>query len=155
MPSPTSRTRPTSRVSSWVLYCWISSTSTETISSALNLMAAHLPHLFAQIDKLCPHRAVEDPVADADNHAAQQVRLYLLLEDWFQSEGLAEVVLKALLLVLRQGHSTLHQDAEMPPPQVRQVPDFLVDDAKEHQPVVVIEHQQEVHQQGMAPALKG
>src|SRR5437016_1682545 len=95
MPSPTSRTRPTSRVSSCVLYWRISSTSTETISSALNLMTAHLPQLFAQIDESRPHRAVKDPVADAQDHAAHEGGLAPLLADNAAEEERLDISLAA------------------------------------------------------------
>src|SRR5205085_11064422 len=99
MPSPTSRTRPTSRVSSWVRYCSISRCRTETISSALNLMTAHLPQLFAQIEDLGSHRAVEHEVADPQDHAAPELRLDLLVDDGFQVESAAQVAHQAFGLL--------------------------------------------------------
>src|SRR5438093_13471496 len=120
MPSPTSRTRPTSRVSSWVRYCSISRCRTETISSALNLMTAHLPELFAQIEDLGTHRAVEDEVADPQDHAAQELRLDLLVDDRLQAEGAAQVGQQPLGLLDGEGHGGAHLDAEAPPPEVVQ-----------------------------------
>src|SRR5947209_12816551 len=114
MPSPTSRTRPTSRVSSWVRYCSISRCRTETISSALNLMTAHLPQLFAQIEDLGADRLVEDEVADPQDHAAQELRLDLLVDDGFQAKGAAQVVHQPRGLLGRQPHGGADLDAEVP-----------------------------------------
>src|SRR5438128_1233648 len=120
MPSPTSRTRPTSRVSSWVRYCSISRCRTETISSALNLMTAHLPELFAQIEDLGTDRAVEDEVADPQDHAAQELPLDRLVDDGFQLESAAQVGHQPLGLLGSQGHGGVDLDAEAPPPEVVQ-----------------------------------
>src|SRR5262249_25107798 len=80
MPSPTSSTRPTSRDSSLVRYWSISVFRTETISSALNLMAAFHQDLVFQLFEPGAHRAVVDPVADLNDHPAQQVGIHFRFE---------------------------------------------------------------------------
>src|SRR5271163_2287146 len=112
MPSPTSSTRPTSRVSSCVRYCSISFCSTETISSALNLMTAHLPQLFTQIDQLRAHGPVQHPVGHANDDAAQKLRINSLVQHRFEVVGFAKVVQEAPLLVARQRHHAAHLHAE-------------------------------------------
>src|SRR5438132_1345105 len=69
MPSPTSSTRPTSRASSFERYCSISVCSTETISSALNLMTASQQDVVADGFELGADRAVILPIADANEQA--------------------------------------------------------------------------------------
>src|SRR4051794_12128998 len=73
MPSPTSSTRPVSRVSSWGPDRPISCSRTETISSALNLMTAPLDHLVPDVRKAGAHAGVVEPVPHAHHQPAQQV----------------------------------------------------------------------------------
>src|SRR3954451_6692487 len=75
MPSPTSRTRPTSvRVTSdW--NCSISRWMTEVISSALNFMGLSLDEAAAELFQAGADRRVVDVVADLDDQAADQRRV--------------------------------------------------------------------------------
>src|SRR3954451_2966769 len=91
MPSPTSRTRPTSWTLSFSLYWSISSRRTETISSGLNRMAASL-------DKFGPHRlqaradaGVVEEIADPDDQAAEDFGVHLQAQDRLAAERLAEL----------------------------------------------------------------
>src|SRR5437588_1163538 len=118
MPSPTSRTRPTSRDWSSGRYCSISDCRTETISSALNLMTASFGQLVPDGFQPCPHGGVVDPVADAHHEAAQQVRVHAGLQDGLAVEGLAELVPQALALLVGQRHRALHLDADASRPLV-------------------------------------
>src|SRR5438477_8276 len=72
MPSPTSSTRPTSRVSALVRNWPISASRTEAISSALNLMGPSCRQLIAETLEFGPDGGVEHLVADADDHAPDQ-----------------------------------------------------------------------------------
>src|SRR2546421_1458452 len=125
MPSATSRTRPTSRVSSCERYCSISCWRTETISSVLNLATAQLPQFLAHVEDLGAHRAVEDKVGDAEDHAAKQVWLDALVQDRFEAEGLVQIVHQPLALVVGQGDRAADLDAETPAAQFIQHQHFL------------------------------
>src|SRR5262249_51687229 len=91
MPSPTSRTRPTSRASSAVRYCSISFPITEMISSALNLMAGTLEELVPDIDVLGADGGIVEPVADAHLQAAEHVGIDSLVKDRLAAEQRAEL----------------------------------------------------------------
>src|SRR4051794_22769053 len=78
MPSPTSRTLPTSLDSTRDRYCWISSDRTDTISSALNLMATSRDEVLLDGFEPRPHRQVHQPVADLELQAADERRIDLL-----------------------------------------------------------------------------
>src|SRR6516162_7206160 len=104
MPSPTSSTRPTSRaVTSWP-ESMISRSSTETISSALNLITTSLNELFADVVQPGADAGVVDPVVHLHDQAAQQVRVGAGLQDRLAAEGSAQLVAQPLLLVVGQGH---------------------------------------------------
>src|ERR1700730_6903047 len=77
MPSPTSRTRPTSRVARRAPKFLISSVSTEVISSALNFITASRDDLGANVIEAGADRGVELPVADADLQPAQKRRVHV------------------------------------------------------------------------------
>src|SRR5262249_26458236 len=110
MPSPTSRTRPTSRTSSWALYCSISGIRTETISSALNFMACTLEEMFPNIEQLGADRGVVQPVADADDHAADDLRIDHRHQGRLQLHALTQLLDQFFTLVVRQrnGRSYMH-----------------------------------------------
>src|SRR6266446_6861811 len=102
MPSPTSRTRPTSRVSILLWYCSISLVRTETISSALNLIAASLEDLMFQGVDARTHGAVVNQVADLQLHAAQEIGVDLLEKRRLQVERSADLPGNALAKVVGQ-----------------------------------------------------
>src|SRR5207249_1208218 len=102
MPSPTSRTRPTSREESFEPYWSISACSTETISSALNLMTTSFDDLVPQSLQPGADRSVVHPVRHAHHHAAEQFRIDRGFEDGFLLERLSEFLAQALQLVVRQ-----------------------------------------------------
>src|SRR5436190_22593196 len=104
MPSPTSRTRPTSLTVMPSRYWLISAVRTETISSALNLMTASLDELTQYLLKLGADRAVVDVVARLHHQAANQFGVYLDFQDRFRLQSLTQFVLQAILLVAGQGH---------------------------------------------------
>src|SRR5207302_8859563 len=105
------RTRPTSRTSIWDWYCLISSLSTETISSALNLMATSRENVVADVVELGPHRGVVHHVADADDQAAEQLGIDGGLQDGVHVEVVPQPFLQPLPLVVGQGHGRPHRDA--------------------------------------------
>src|SRR3954453_2496911 len=85
MPSPTSSTRPTS-VTSWPGPSRpISPRRTETISSGLNFIAAPRQQLIADRLDLETDRAIEDLVANLNDHPAQERRVDLGADDWIES----------------------------------------------------------------------
>src|SRR5262245_59876489 len=77
MPSPISSTRPTSWTVILSNYVLISVVSTETISSALNLMTATRQDLVADVVDTCFYGGVVLPVAHPDLDAAQDRRIDL------------------------------------------------------------------------------
>src|SRR6516225_8826409 len=101
MPSPTSNTRPTSRASSLARNWLISDWRTETISSALNLMTASRNDLVPNIVQSTANRLVVDPVADPDDHAAEQVGIYSCFDDRFLLESLSQFAEQLLSLIIR------------------------------------------------------
>src|SRR5580704_14749428 len=72
MPSPTSRTRPSSRATALPRIWSISRVRTETISSALNRMTASLDELFADHVKTGADAGVVDPVVLLYHQSPQQ-----------------------------------------------------------------------------------
>src|SRR5260370_3385952 len=114
MPSPTSRTRPTSLAWSWLRYWLISLESTETISSALNLMAASFQELVFELVESGPHRAVELPIADTHHETAKQSWIYLFAENWVELENRADIGFEPFTLLIIQRQSGTHLDAHPP-----------------------------------------
>src|SRR5262245_17759669 len=102
MPSPTSSTRPTSRASSCGRYSLISSVMTDRISLVLMRldMTAPLDQLLANVLQARPHRAVEQPVADVNDDAAQQRRIDSRRQDRLLFVLLAQLVPQPLALVI-------------------------------------------------------
>src|SRR5262249_26886373 len=143
MPSPTSRTRPTSRVSSLARYWSISFVITETISSALNLMTATLHQLFAEHVEPGAHRTVEQPVAHAQDEAAEDAGIDGHVQQRLQFKGSAQVVHQALLLVLGKRHGRAHLDAKTAVTAVVQQDHFPDDGPQQGQTFVFVQDQQE------------
>src|SRR5687768_17119100 len=122
MPSPTSSTCPTSRVSPRLSPVRVISCSmTEAISAALNLMAAPLFHLFPDGLQAGADAGVVDPVLDAHHQPAQQLRVDPGLQDGLAPEGLAQLLAQAVLLVVAQGHRRAHVHAHPPAALVEQL----------------------------------
>src|SRR5436309_15317712 len=112
MPSPISSTRPTSRTSIWDWYCLISSLKTETISSALNLMAASRENVVADLVELGPYGRVVHHVADTDDQAAEQLGIDGGFQNGVHVEEVAQPLLQPLPLVVGQGHRRADRDAQ-------------------------------------------
>src|SRR5919109_1251175 len=93
MPSPTSSTRPTSRLSMPTRTSRICSSMMREISSALNAVAMLAPLLEIVRDPVDPgaHAGVVDVVADAYHQPAQDVGVDLQVQDRFPAEGLPQV----------------------------------------------------------------
>src|SRR5438874_10802700 len=122
MPSPTSSTRPTSRDSSCWRYWPISCVSTDTISSVLNLdMSAPLDQLFANGLQPRPHRGVVEPVADANDDAAQEGRLDLGRQHRLLVVLGLQLLPQPLALVVRQRRGASHHHAHQAGPLVVQL----------------------------------
>src|SRR4051812_8465658 len=110
MPSPTSRTRPTSRASRPDLAPLISRSSTETISSTLNAMTAPLHQLLTDRLQAGTHAGVVDPILDANDDPAQNVGIDGFLEDRLQVRCLLDLRDDAVAFVLGQRHGRGHLD---------------------------------------------
>src|SRR4051794_31578674 len=108
MPSPTSSTTPVSRESAWPPKSLICRCSTETISSGLNLMAAVLDDLVADVLEPGADAGVVEPVADAHHQPAQQVGVERRFQHRLLPQGLAQFADQPLLLLGRQGHGRAH-----------------------------------------------
>src|SRR5437588_12840172 len=121
MPSPTSSTRPTSRASSFERYCSISVCSTETISSALNLMTASQQDVVADVFQLGADRAVVLPIADADAQSGDQLGLDLQIQDGLAVQRRAKLLLQALFLIVGQGDGGGDFDADASGPLIVQL----------------------------------
>src|SRR3954447_26388562 len=121
MPSPTSRTRPTSRVSAPVLRSLISRVRTETISSGLNRMAATLDELVPQGFQLRADGGVVQPVAHPHHQAADQVGVHFRREDRLAPEARAQFVAQPLELLLRQRRGRAHLDGDLAGPLLEQI----------------------------------
>src|SRR5438270_12758960 len=121
MPSPTSRTRPTSRASSLERYWSISVCRTETISSALNLITASRDQLVSDTLEAGADGAVVEPIADADHQPAEEVRIDLRSQERFAVQRVAELPAQALALVLGQGHGGPDLDPDAPGALVAQL----------------------------------
>src|SRR5947209_8907838 len=152
MPSPTSSTRPSSRTSSLARYWSISDCSTETISSALNLITTSRDDLVANILQLGLDGFVIEPIADAYDQAAEQIRVCLRFQQRFLVQGRAQLLAQAFLLIVRQRHRAPDLNLDASSPLVEQ---FLVggNDRVQHvQALMVVEHQEEVKKQIAGPA---
>src|SRR5262245_36814579 len=113
MPSPTSRTLPTSPATTWSLTPLNCSTSTETISSALNGMAAPLVQLWANRLETCANTEVIDPVPHADDQSAQDLRIHRLLQDWLEPGRLDQIGPQPGALGVGQWHRRPYLDLEL------------------------------------------
>src|SRR5205085_12525934 len=100
MPSPTSRTRPTSRVSRRAPKLRISSLRTDVISSALNFMTASRDDLVTKVVQPAAHRCVELTIADAQLEAAQQRRIDVRDQHRLQAEAAAHALGNAAGIVV-------------------------------------------------------
>src|SRR5579885_3126848 len=139
MPSPTSSTRPTSRVSSCWRYSLISCVRTDTISSVLNLaMTAPLDQLLANVLQPRPHRGVVQPVADAHHHAAQQRRIDARRQHRLLVVLLPQLLAQPLALVVRQRRRAGHHHAQAAGALVVKLLDRLADATQEVEALVVV-----------------
>src|SRR5947209_2154056 len=121
MPSPTSSTRPVSRASSLLRNCSISACNTETISSALNLITASRNDLVLNLFQLFPNRLIVEPVADAHDQAAQQIRVDRDFEQRLLVQRLPHLAAELLLLIVGQRHGARHLHARPSRPFVEQL----------------------------------
>src|SRR5262249_19237561 len=152
MPSPTSSTRPTSLAASCVRYWLISDCNTETISSALNLMAASRDDLVANGFQPLPDRRIIDPIAHADDHAAQEIGIEPGFEQWLLVKTLPELVQQALALIVGQRHDRADLHSHPPGTLIPQIAVGGEDRPNQIQPLVIVQDQQEIHEQLAGPA---
>src|SRR6476620_9057859 len=107
MPSPTSRTRPTSRTSIWAANCSTSCCMTDAISPLLNfiyalsinestcreagrlrfdLLNGPRDHVAAGLFQSCFQRTIEHRIPHADDNAGDQRRIDRDIEQWLAVE---------------------------------------------------------------------
>src|SRR5579864_9414277 len=101
MPSPTSSTWPVSRDSILSRYFSISACSTELISPVLNIIGTR-HQLIAQSFQSRLHRAVKDPIADLDRHAAEQFGHDANFQNRIELEFIVQFLLQCRFLLARQ-----------------------------------------------------
>src|SRR6516165_10559388 len=154
MPSPTSRTRPTSPASSREWYSSISFCNTETISLALNLMTASRDNLFANPVQTRTHRGIVEPVAHPDPESAEEIAVYLGLQNRLQVERFPNLLPQAGLLGIGQRHRRLDLDANPGVTFIVQFPIGSKDGPQQIQPILIVEHEEEVVKQFAGPAGK-
>src|ERR1700722_20314346 len=104
MPSPTSSTRPTSRLSIPVFSPVISCSITETISSTLNAITAPLDELVPDVQQARSDTRVVDPILNADDQPAQDGRIDNFLKHRLALADLADVLAQSFALVVGQRH---------------------------------------------------
>src|SRR5438105_4791037 len=116
MPSPTSSTRPTSRVSRRAPKWRISSVRTDVISSALNFMTASRDDLVLEVIQTGADGGVELAVADADLQPAQERRVDVRHQHRLQVEAPPYRLGDAAGVFVGQGHGgvDVHLDATVP-----------------------------------------
>ncbi len=129
---------------------------TETISSALNLMAASLDELVPDVARRGPDRAVVDVVAHLDDQAAQQVGIDRMFEDRFGLQRRAQFGRSDVPLVVGQGarpcaHMHAHATGAA---RSSNLADLGQDRPQQVEAVVVVEDQQEVHEDLAGPSVQ-
>src|SRR5947208_1052761 len=154
MPSPTSSTRPISSTSVVLPYWSISLRRTETISSGLNFMTATLNQLIADGVQLVLHAGVVAPVADLHDESAQQVGVDTRAQDGFFLRHLAQLADQALALVVRERHGAAHQNTHLVGALLDQGGIDVEDRPQQLQPLVFVDHEQEVEEQRRHLALE-
>src|SRR5260370_25342283 len=102
MPSPTSKTRPTSRASALDSYSLISVSRTETISSALNLMAASFDDLISESFQAGTHGGVVKPIIHLHYQTAEKFGIDPGFQDGLLLQGLFHFPMHALPLIIRR-----------------------------------------------------
>src|SRR3954451_3213676 len=156
IPSPTSRTRPTSvRVTSaW--NCSISRWMTEVISSALNFMGLPFDQSSAELFEVAADRGVVDVVADLDDQAADERRVDLVTDDRggaADQAGQAAAQRLALALVERDGRPYGHRHAVLA--AVPEGPGLPGDRRQEPQAAVTVQDLEEPRHHRGHPTLEG
>src|SRR5436190_9242564 len=147
MPSPTSRTRPTSRASTSRPVLAICSRMTETISPGLNLITASLDQLVPDGLDAGADTGVVEPVAHLHDQPAQEVGVDALLQDRLAPEGLPQLAAQALLMVVVERHRGAHLDAHLSGVLLQQVAVGGHDDRQQIEPVMLVQDQEEVEHQ--------
>src|SRR2546430_2529086 len=152
MPSPTSRTRPTSRDSTSRPNCEICSRRTETISPGLNLITTSLDQLVPDRIESSADAGVIQPVPDLHDHPAQKVGIDPQFQDGLALECLPQFAAQSLLMVVVQRHCRADLDAHLSRVLFQQLTVSSDDHCQKVEPVMVIQYQDEVgHQVADAP----
>src|SRR4051812_26610324 len=144
MPSPTSRTRPTSRESGPTSKPLISSLMTETISPTFNAMAAPLDELVLDRLQARPDAGVVDPVAHPHDQSAQDVRVHGFVQNRLPAADGADVADQPLAFRVGQGDGGADVYRHLAVPSFVQVMERRHDRPQHLEPFVVVEYPQEV-----------
>src|SRR5262249_16406447 len=111
MPSPISRTWPTSRRSRPAPNSLICRSRTEAISSGLNLMTASLDELLSDGLDTGAHAGVDHLIADANDQPAEQLGVDNNVQDRLALVAVAHAIKDALTLIVRQRDGRANEDA--------------------------------------------
>src|SRR5262249_47033372 len=104
MPSPTSRTRPTSRDSTSRPVRAICSRRTETISPGLNLITTSLNQLVPHCLQPRADAGIVEPVAYLHDQSAQEVRIDPQFQNRLALECLSQFAAQPLLVIVVERH---------------------------------------------------
>src|ERR1700728_2220921 len=146
MPSPTSRTCPTSLVASWPLKSSISFCRTEAISSALNFMETPLLDAVAQLRHPRGQRAIVNGVADPDHNSADQRRIDLGLEYGFEGERFGQALPQAVPRLVAERHGRFNLHPLFAAPRFLAQPSLPRNQRDQVEPIVTDEHPQKIRQ---------
>src|SRR5262249_5894828 len=157
MPSPTSRTSPTSFGSILSRYRLISSVKTETISLALIRLdiTASLDELILDSFQTSPHAAVVNPIVHFHHQTAEQVRIDAGGQDRLAVELLAQLAAQAFALFVVQGNGGRGLDVHASSAAFVNVAHQHRRLAEDVETIVVVEDEQEVVEDLVDFALEG
>ncbi len=98
----------------------------------------------ANVSKLRPNRRVIDPVAHAQNQAADQVRIDTGLQDWVLVQTRLQLLAQPFPLVFGQRHSGVDFHADTASTLIPQGPGRGGDRPKKIEPFVVVDYEEEI-----------
>src|SRR5262249_22676848 len=154
MPSPTSRTVPTSlRVTSGE-NCSISRWMTELISSALNLMGLPFDQSLAKLAEPILHRGIVKLVADLDDQAPDQVGIGRDRHDRRAVDQAGQSWAEGIQLRLVEGDRRADAHGNPPVPLVPEGPGLAEDRPEDAEAAVAVEHPEEPQHQAGGAALE-
>src|SRR5579883_616453 len=154
MPSPTSRTVPTSlRVTSGE-NCSISRWITELISSALNFMRLSFDQALAKLGESVLHRRIVKLIADLDDQAPNQVGIGRDRDDGRAVDQAGQPLLEGIQPGRVERDRRADPDRNPPVPPVPEGPGFPQDRPQDLEPAVAVEDSEEPQHQPGGTALE-